>query len=98
MQFPGGFHIKHQHPLSGWFVPEDFRIAVAAGDLFDHRILSILRKRTTVVAVGDTLNGWIACSRVDKDKWRLAVFSKTAGVVPVNDRTAAEHRSLLIGI
>ena len=58
--FPLRLHVEHHHPFLRRLVPDHFRVAIAAGDFFQHGIRGELREGATVVAVGEALRRGIA--------------------------------------
>ena len=85
------FDVEHHHPLLGGLVPDDFRIAIAAGDFFHHRVAMVFGKCSAVGAIGEALRRRVAGGGVKEHEWRLAVLAEPTGIFPIHDRTAAEH-------
>ena len=95
--FPLQFHIEHHDPLLSLFMPKHFRVAIATRDLLKDRVTGILGKAASVDAVGDCLDSRISGSGVNKHQWWLAILAEAAGIVPIDDGAAAEHRAHGIG-
>ena len=91
--------VKRHDPALRRFVPDDFRIAIAARDLLHNGVAGVLCEAApTVRAVGKALHGGVPSRRVNEDHGRFAILSETAGVVPIDYRRTAEHRAEFVRI
>ena len=88
--------VEHLHPFLRRLVPHDLGIAIAAGDLFQDRIAAVFGEVPSVRAMGDGLHGGISGGGVDQHERRFAVLAKAAGVLPIDDGAAAEHRAHVV--
>ena len=98
----GGFaagetDVEDHDPLFGGGVPHYLGVAVALGDLGEHGVGGVFGEGASVGAVGDSLHGGISGGGIEEDEGRVVRGAEAAGVIPVDDRAAAEHGAHGIG-
>src|SRR5688572_15242635 len=92
-----GFNIKGHDPLLCRFVPNDFRISIAASELRDDWIATELGESAAVGGRSKALNSRIAGRSVEKDEGWFPVLTETGSVLPIDYGAAAEHGTEIIG-
>ena len=98
MPFSRQLDIQHLDPAPRWFVPDHFGITITRRDLLDHGIARVFLKAATIQTVREALDRGISGSGINQHERWFAILAEAAGVFPVDNRTAAEHRPHVVWI